>query len=111
MGKDTKKDQLLGMLDLMILRVLNSEPRHGYGIARRIENISDDVLSVQQGSLYPALHRLEKRAFIQSEWQMGASNKPVKIYSLTPAGKRQLDEEANHWELVSAAVNRVLKNA
>lgn len=111
MGRDTKKDQLLGTLDLLILRVLLSEPRHGYGIARRIEQISKDALSVQQGSLYPALHRLEKKAFIRSQWQDGPTGKPVKVYSLTEAGKQQLGEEMSHWEMVSAAVNLILKNA
>ncbi|MGB0578157.1 MAG: PadR family transcriptional regulator [Limisphaerales bacterium] len=111
MGRDTKKDQLLGTLDLLILRVLLTEPRHGYGIARRIGEISEDALSVQQGSLYPALHRLEKKAFIQSEWREGPSKKPVKIYSLTSVGKEQLEEETSHWETVSAAVNLILKHA
>ena len=111
MGRDTKKDQLLGALDLLILRVLLSEPRHGYGIARRIERISKDALSVQQGSLYPALHRLEKKAYIRSDWSDGPSGKPVKLYSLTKPGKRQLEEETNHWQTVSAAVNLILKHA
>lgn len=111
MSRDAKKDQLLGTLDLLILRVLLSEPRHGYGIARRIEEISKDALSVQQGSLYPALHRLEKKVFIQSEWREGPTKKPVKVYALTNAGKAQLEAETSHWELVSAAVNLVLKHA
>ena len=111
MGIDKKNDALLGTLDLLILRVISNEPKHGYGIARRIEQISDSVLNVQQGSLYPALHRLEKKAFIQSEWQTGESNKPIKLYSLTKDGERQLQAEVAHWELISAAVNTVIKEA
>jgi len=105
------KDALLGTLDLLILRVIAPEPKHGYGIARRIEQISDNVLNVQQGSLYPALHRLEKKAFIKSEWETGTSNKPIKMYSLTTDGARQLEEEVAHWKLVSAAVNTVINEA
>lgn len=105
------KDTLLGTLDLLILRVIAHEPKHGYGIARRIEQISDSILNVQQGSLYPALHRLEKKAFIQSKWETGESNKPIKMYSLTKDGARQLEEEVAHWKLVSAAVNTVINEA
>jgi len=111
MPRQSKKDNLLGTLDLLILRVLSSGPKHGYGIARRIEQITDDVLSVQQGSLYPALHRLEKKAFIQSEWMDGVTSKPVKTYTLTKAGESELHEEISNWEIVSAAVNLVLKKA
>ena len=111
MTREGKKDVLLGTLDLLILRVISTGPKHGYGIARRIEQISEDALSVQQGSLYPALYRLEKKAFIESEWTMGDSKKPVKTYSLTKDGKRQLKEELDHWEQVSSAVNLVIKKA
>ncbi len=111
MSERKKKDQLLGTLDLLVLRVLSSRAMHGYGISKRIEEISDEVLSVQQGSLYPALHRLEKKAFIQAEYRDGPLGKPVKTYSLTAHGADQLQEEVRHWELVSAAVNLVLKNA
>ena len=111
MGNDKKKDVLLGTLDLLILRVISNEPKHGYGIARRIEQISDSALNVQQGSLYPALHRLEKKAFIQSEWLTGETNKPIKMYTLTKDGQRQLKEEVANWKLISAAVNTVIKEA
>ncbi len=111
MGIDKKKDALLGTLDLLILRVISNGPRHGYGIARRIEQISDSILNVQQGSLYPALHRLEKKAFIKSEWQTGESKKPIKMYTLTKDGKRLLQQEVAQWELVSAAVNTVIREA
>ncbi len=111
MGRDKKKDVLLGTLDLLILRVVSSGSKHGYGIARRIEQISDDILNVQQGSLYPALHRLEKKSFIKAEWQTGETNKPIKMYTLTKEGESQLKEEVAHWKLVSAAVNTVISKA
>lgn len=111
MAREGKKDGLLGTLDLLILRVVSTGPMHGYAIARRIEQISEDVLSVQQGSLYPALHRLEKKSFIIAEWQTGETKKPIKMYTLTADGERQLEDERAHWEVVSAAVNVVLKNA
>ncbi len=106
-----KKDVLLGTLDLLILRVVSTGPIHGYAIARRIEQISQDVLTVQQGSLYPALHRLEKKSFIESNWQTGETSKPVKLYTLTVDGNRQLEEEKKHWMDVSNAVNLVLARA
>lgn len=111
MSREGKKDVLLGTLDLLILRVVSAGPIHGYGIARRIQQISEDVLTVQQGSLYPALHRLEKKSFIQSDWQTGETKKPIKMYELTKDGKRQLEEEKEHWFKVSMAVNAVLKEA
>lgn len=109
MAKERKKDQLLGALDLLILRVLSLQPNHGYGIARRIEQMSEDALSVQQGSLYPALHRLEKKAFIRSEWMTGESSKPVRTYTLTKDGAASLEEEISNWRSLSAAINRVLE--
>lgn len=111
MRNEKKKDVLLGTLDLLILRVISNEPKHGYGIARRIEQISEATLNVQQGSLYPALHRLEKKAFIKSEWLVGETNKPIKMYTLTKDGQRQLQEEVAHWKLISAAVNTVINEA
>jgi len=109
MKKPQKKDLLLGTLDLLILRVLNSGDKHGYGIARQIELLSRDVLSVQKGSLYPALHRLEKEGFVKSEWEMGEAKKPMKTYSLTSVGKNQMKEELSSWELLSRAVNTVIE--
>lgn len=111
MAKKETKDALLGSLDLLILRVVSTEDIHGYGIARRIEQISQNALSVQQGSLYPALHRLEKKAFIRSSWEMGEGKKPVKMYSLTRDGQRQLEVEQTRWEQLSAAINLVLRDA
>ncbi|QXD23612.1 PadR family transcriptional regulator [Opitutia bacterium ISCC 51] len=111
MPREGKKDVLLGTLDLLILRVISAGPIHGYGIARRIQQISHDVLTVQQGSLYPALHRLEKKSFIQSDWQTGETKKPIKMYALTKDGEKQLEEEKAHWMNVSMAVNLVLEKA
>ena len=111
MPREGKKDVLLGTLDLLILRVVSAQPIHGYGIVKRIERISNDVLSVQQGSLYPALHRLEKKSFIQSDWQTGETKKPIKMYELTKDGIKQLEEEKEHWQRVSVAVNAVLREA
>jgi len=106
-----KKDLLQGTLDLLVLRILSAGSLHGYGIARRIEQMSEDVLKVQQGSLYPALHRLEDRALIRSKWQMQGEKRPMKIYSLSAAGKRALEEETKQWEAYSNAINIILRNA
>lgn len=111
MARKSRNDLLSGTLDLLILRVLDSGPRHGYSIARRIEMISEDVLAVQQGSLYPALHRLEDKALIEAEWEMGESKKPAKVYRLTEEGKARLGTETQSWEAVSAAINLVLRKA
>jgi PadR family transcriptional regulator, regulatory protein PadR len=111
MPREGKKDVLLGTLDLLILRVISAGTIHGYGIARRIQQISQDVLTVQQGSLYPALHRLEKKSFIHSDWQTGETKKPIKMYELTKDGEKQLEEEKEHWQRVSMAVNTVLREA
>jgi PadR family transcriptional regulator, regulatory protein PadR len=94
---DSKSDLLQGTLDLIVLRILTLGPRHGYGIAQRIQQISKDVLQVNQGSLYPALLRLEQNGWIRS-----------KYYSITPAGKSQLAEETENWERVSGAIKRLL---
>lgn len=111
MTREGKKDGLLGTLDLLILRILSTGEKHGYGIARRIEQVSSDVLSVQEGSLYPALHRLEKKSFIRSEWKPGDRGKPIKMYSLTNDGHIQLEEERTRWETISSAINVVLHKA
>lgn len=108
MPKPRKKDMLLGTLDLLILRTLNSGEKYGYAIGKHIELLSSEILSVQKGSLYPALHRLENEGFIKSKWKTGDSNKPMKVYSLTSAGNKQMTEEINHWELITKAVNLVI---
>jgi transcriptional regulator len=101
-------DLLSGTLDLLILQTIASEPMHGWAIAQRIQVISRDLLKVQQGSLYPALHRLEHQGWIQSEWGASDNNRRAKYYSLTGAGKRQLAKETSKWTRLSAGVNLVL---
>src|SRR5438270_7434217 len=100
---------LQGTLDLLILKTLALEPMHGWGIAHRIQQISKDVLQVGQGSLYPALHRLENRRWIRSEWRASDTNRRARYYSLTRTGKKQLDQELAHWDRVSGAIAMVLQ--
>ena len=102
-------DVLQGTLDLLIMRMIALEPMHGWAIAQRIHQISDELLRVQQGSLYPALHRLEHQGWITSTWGASDNNRRAKYYSLTRAGKRQLDAELSKWERLSAGVNLVLE--
>jgi len=102
-------DLLQGTLDLLILKTLALEPMHGWGIAQRIQQISDEVLQVGQGSLYPALHRLEQRGWIGSEWSVSDNNRRARFYSLTKAGARQLQKELGEWERLSAAIALVLR--
>jgi transcriptional regulator len=101
-------DLLQGTLDLLILQTLAFEPMHGWGVAQRIQQVSRDVLQVGQGSLYPALHRLEYRGWIQSEWANSDNNRRAKFYSLTPAGHQQLAAERDQWDRLSAAITLVL---
>jgi transcriptional regulator len=100
---------LQGTLDLLILKTLALEPMHGYGVSLRIQQISQDVLRVQQGSLYPALYRLEQRGFITYEWGTSENGRRAKYYSLTKKGTKQLASETEGWERLSAAVNRILE--
>ena len=102
---------LQGTLDLLILKTLALEPMHGWGIAQRIQQISQDVLQVGQGSLYPALHRLEQRGWIGSEWSTSDNNRWAKFYFLTCAGKNQLEKELGEWERLSAAIALVLQQS
>ena len=108
MAKASKSDLLQGTLDLLILKTLGLGPQHGWGISQRIQQISQDVLQVNQGSLYPALHRLEEQGWIASEWGTSDSNRQAKFYKLTRAGQRQLQVEAAQWARISAAVGRIL---
>ena len=101
-------DVLRGTLDLLILRTLAPGPQHGWGIAQRIQQVSDDLLRVQQGSLYPALHRLEHQGWINAEWGASENNRRARFYSLTKAGRKQLETEVAKWERLSAGVNLVL---
>jgi PadR family transcriptional regulator PadR len=100
-----------GTLDLLILRTLALEPLHGWAVSERIQQISSDVLRVQQGSLYPALHRLERRGWIKAKWGTSDNNRRAKFYELTRAGRRQLEAQRDAWEKLTAAVARVLGTA
>jgi transcriptional regulator len=108
MGED-RSDLLQGTLDLLILRTLSTGARHGWGIAQRIQQLSKDVLRVNQGSLYPALYRLEERGWIASSWDASENNRKAKFYRLTRTGLAQLERETENWERLSAAVRRVLE--
>jgi PadR family transcriptional regulator PadR len=101
-------DLIQGTLDLLILRTIALEPMHGWAIAQRIQQISDEMLRVQQGSLYPALHRLEHQGWITAEWGASDNNRRARFYSLTRAGRKQLAMELSKWERLSAGVNLVL---
>jgi PadR family transcriptional regulator PadR len=105
------KDQLQGALGLLILKTLQRHPMHGYGIAQRIQQVSEDGLRVEEGSLYPALHRIEQQGWIASEWRASDAGRRAKFYRLTPAGRKQLAREAEDWSRVSAAVAKVLRFA
>jgi PadR family transcriptional regulator PadR len=104
-------DLLQGTLDMLILKTLVLEPMHGYGISLRIQQISEEVLRVQQGSLYPALYRLEHRGWIASDWGASENNRRAKFYRLTKEGRKQLESERASWERLSSAVNRILQTA
>ena len=104
-------DVLQGTLDLLIMRTIALEPMHGWAIAQRIQQISDELLRVQQGSLYPALHRLEHQGWIIAGWGTTENNRRARFYSLTKAGRRQLDVEVSKWKRLSAGVNLVLERS
>ena len=106
-----ESDLVKGSLDLLVLRVLKQGPRHGCGIAKRIEFISDKTLNVQYGSLYPALQRLESRGQIQSEWGVSETKRRVRIYRLTRIGRKQMEKELKNWGQFVDAVSLVLKDA
>ena len=102
-------DMIQGTLDLLILKTISLEPKHGWAIAKRIGQVSEDVLQVSQGSLYPALHRLEQQGWIQAEWRANETGRDAKFYSLTVAGKQQLRKEQAQWERLSHAIGLVLR--
>lgn len=104
-----KTELLQGTLDMLILKALQLGPMHGFGISVLIRQMSREVLQVEQGSLYPALYRLEEQAWISSEWGTSENNRKAKFYKLTPAGRKQLVEEASNWERLSTAINLILK--
>ena len=109
---NTKTDVLQGTLDLMVLRTLETMgPQHGFGLAKRIQQISEGVLDLNQGTLYPALLRLEQRGWVQSEWGASESNRKAKFYQLTRAGRRQVERESQDWERTVALMARFLRPA
>jgi transcriptional regulator len=105
-----KSDLLQGTLDLLILKTLAEGAMHGWGISLKIQDVSGEVLQVNQGSLYPALHRLEQQGLIEAEWGASDNNRQAKFYQLTKAGRKQLTEETRNWERLAQAVARVLAN-
>ena len=109
MGKPS--DLLQGTLDLLILKTVAREPLHGWGIAKRIQLLSGDVLAVGQGSLYPALHRLEQQGWIEAEWKNSHLGRSAKVYALTRQGRKQLERELASWDRLSSAVQLLIQNA
>ena len=110
-GKDVRTDLLQGTLDMLILRALLFGPMHGHGIAHSIESATEDVLRIDHGSLYPALHRLTRRGWITSKWGISENNRRAKYYRLTASGRKQLTVETTKWEKLSEAIARVLTSA
>jgi PadR family transcriptional regulator len=106
-----KKDVLQGTLDMLILRVLVGGSMHGYGIGQRIEQVSGEALRVEEGSLYPALHRMEQEGWIRSRWGTSENNRRARFYEITPRGKRQLEIEDENWNRLTAAVRQVMRLA
>ena len=109
MGKPS--DLVQGTLDLLILKTLSIEPRHGWAIAKRIQQMSGEALQVQQGSLYPALHRLEQQVWIKAKWEESETGRQAKFYSLTAAGRKQLESETANWNRLSQAINIIIQEA
>ncbi|HWN12098.1 MAG TPA: PadR family transcriptional regulator [Pyrinomonadaceae bacterium] len=108
---NTRTDLMQGTLELLILKTLSRDSMHGYGIAQRIHEAVEDLLKVEDGSLYPALYRMEERGWITSDWGLSENNRRAKFYKLTRKGRKQLDSEAANWERVSQAVTRILQTA
>ena len=106
-----KNELLQGTLDMLILKALAIGPRHGYGVAERIQQTSGDLLNVEEGSLYPALHRLEKRRLIRSEWGLSENNRRAKYYELTQDGAKRLESESANWSRLTKAISRVMRTA
>jgi transcriptional regulator len=111
MGKVGSGELVQGTLPLLILRTLAPGPNHGFAIARRIQQVSNDVLKVEEGSLYPALHRLEVQGWVDSEWRATENNRNAKYYRLTRAGRKQLEREAARWNAIADAIAAVLREA
>jgi transcriptional regulator len=109
---DPQKNELLkGTLDMLVLQTLSLQPLHGYGIAQQIEALSEDALRVEQGSLYPALERLQKRGWITSQWRQSPTGRRARYYTITAAGRRQLGNEISSFDAMLVAINRVLRRA
>jgi PadR family transcriptional regulator, regulatory protein PadR len=106
-----RTDLMQGTLDLLILKTLARDSMHGYGIARRIHEATDDLLKIEDGSLYPALYRMEERGWIKSTWDVSENNRRAKFYKLTGAGRKQLAAETNNWDRISQAITRILQTA
>src|SRR5262245_61910697 len=112
MAPDPPRSELLqGTLDMLILKVVALGPTHGYAIAQRLQQMSSAVLQVQQGSLYPALHRLEKRGWVRAEWASSETGREARFYTLTRTGRKQLEEQRAYWERLSAAISGVMSTA
>jgi transcriptional regulator len=109
--REDKSEFLKGTLDMLILKIVALGPIHGYAIAQRIQQISRDFFQLQQGSLYPALHRLEDRGWLRAEWKASETGREAKFYALTPAGRKQLDAELRSWEQLTDAVALILRTA
>jgi PadR family transcriptional regulator PadR len=107
----SRSDLLQGTLDMLILKVLALGPNHGYAIAQRLQQISRDVLQVQQGSLYPALHRVEKRGWVKAAWRSTETGREAKFYTLTKLGEKQLREESENWDRISEAIRLIMRTA
>jgi len=106
-----RSDLLQGTLDVLILKVVALGPTHGYAIAQLLQQMSHDVLQVQQGSLYPALHRLEKRGWVRAEWAVSDTGRDARFYTLTRAGRKQLEEQSENWDRLSGAISSILRTA
>jgi PadR family transcriptional regulator, regulatory protein PadR len=104
-------DLLQGTLDLLILRALQHQPMHGWAVSERIQQVSENMLQVNQGSLYPALHRLEHQGWIRAEWGVSELGRRARFYRLTASGRKQLEREAENWERISVAIGRVMRLA
>jgi PadR family transcriptional regulator, regulatory protein PadR len=109
MADGPKSDLLQGTLDVLILKIVALGPIHGYAIAQRLQQMSGAVLQVQQGSLYPALHRLEKRRWLRASWAASETGRDARFYTLTPLGRKQLDEQRENWDRLSAAISGILR--
>jgi PadR family transcriptional regulator PadR len=111
MTSKQKADLLQGTLDLLILKALSLGPMHGYGVGQRIMQMAEEMLKIEEGSLYPALYRLEEKEWINSEWGMSENNRRARFYKLTPAGRKQLNIEEENWQRFALAMGKVLRTA